>query len=100
VLKDLQTAAADGSLEIPSENLLDDILVVTRSGELISGADAYLYVTRKIWWAWPFYAIFHLLGFNWVLWRGYRWFNRNRYRFSKHCPLPQQANADIEKRGH
>ncbi|MHB8216710.1 MAG: thiol-disulfide oxidoreductase DCC family protein [Candidatus Sulfotelmatobacter sp.] len=100
VLKDLQSAAADGSLEIPSENLLDDILVLTRSGKLISGADAYLYVTRKIWWAWPFYAIFHLPGFNWVLWRGYRWFNRNRYRFSKPCPLPQQANPDSKKHSH
>lgn len=73
-LKDLQSAAAEGSLELSRENLLDDIRVLTRSGKLESGANAYLYVARRIWWAWPFYGIFRLPGFNWVLWRGYRWF--------------------------
>lgn len=92
-IKDLQSASAEGILQIPQENLLDDIRVLTRSGKLESGAAAYLYVTRRIWWAWPFYAIFSLPGFNWLLWRGYRWFNRNRYRISHHCPLPH--NIDI-----
>jgi predicted DCC family thiol-disulfide oxidoreductase YuxK len=92
-LKDLQSASAAGSLQIPQENLLDDIRVLTRTGKLELGADAYLYVARQIWWAWPFYVIFSLPGFNSMLWWGYRWFNRNRYRISRHCPLPEQANA-------
>ena len=92
-LKDLQSASADGSLRTSPANLLHDILVLTPSGNLESGADAYLFVTRKIWWAWPFYALFSLPGFNWMLWRGYRWFNRNRYRISRYCPLPRQATA-------
>ena len=92
-LKDLQSAFADGSLQVSQENLLDDILVLTRARKLESGADAYLYVARQIWWAWPFYVIFSLPGFIWILWCGYRWFNRNRYRISRHCPLPQQAVA-------
>lgn len=91
-IRDLQSASADGSLQIPEENLLDDIRVLTRDGRLVSGADAYLYVSRKIWWAWPLYAVFRLPGFNSMLWLGYRWFNRNRYRISRHCPLPQQAS--------
>ena len=57
-IKDLQSAYADGSLQISQENMLDDIRILTRSGELESGADAYLYVARRIWWAWPFFAIF------------------------------------------
>jgi predicted DCC family thiol-disulfide oxidoreductase YuxK len=92
-LKDLQSARDDGSLKIPQQKLLDDILVLSRDGKLQSGADAYLFVARRIWWAWPFYAIFRLPGFNWMLWFGYRWFNRNRYRISRHCPLPRQANS-------
>jgi predicted DCC family thiol-disulfide oxidoreductase YuxK len=92
-LKDLQSAWADGSLKISQEKLLEDILVLTRDGKLESGADAYLFVAQRIWWAWPFYAIFRLPGFNWMLWQGYRWFNRNRYRISRHCPRPQQANS-------
>ncbi len=66
-LKDLQSAWEDGSLKRSQQNLLDDILVMTRDGELESGADAYLFVARRIWWAWPFYAIFRLPGFNWML---------------------------------
>jgi predicted DCC family thiol-disulfide oxidoreductase YuxK len=87
-IKDLQSASLHGSLQVPQQNLLDDIRVLTRSGELQSGANAYLYVARRIWWAWPFYAIFSLPGFNGMLWTGYHWFNRNRYRISRHCPLP------------
>jgi predicted DCC family thiol-disulfide oxidoreductase YuxK len=92
-LKDLQSAWEDGSLQIAQQHLLDDIRVLTRTGQLKSGADAYLFVAEKIWWAWPLYAIFRLPGFNWVLWHGYRWFNRNRYRVSRHCPLPRQPNS-------
>jgi predicted DCC family thiol-disulfide oxidoreductase YuxK len=92
-IKDLQSASSEGGLPIPEENLLDDVQVLTRAGKLESGADAYLYVARRIWWAWPFYAIFRLPGFNRILWWGYRWFNRNRYRISRHCPLPHQDGA-------
>jgi predicted DCC family thiol-disulfide oxidoreductase YuxK len=101
-IKDLQSASAEHMLQIPEENLLDDVQVLTRSGKLESGANAYLYVSRKIWWAWSFYAIFRLPGFNWLLWRGYRWFNRNRYRISRQCPLPQQGGGLTAKdeRGH
>jgi predicted DCC family thiol-disulfide oxidoreductase YuxK len=95
-LKDLQSAAVDGSLQIPQEHLLDDIRVLTRSGKLESGANAYLYVARRVWWGWPFYAIFRLPGFNWMLWRAYRWFNRNRYRISRHCPLPDPARGRFD----
>jgi predicted DCC family thiol-disulfide oxidoreductase YuxK len=90
-LKDLQSAYEDGVLQISQETLLDDIRVLLRSGKMQSGADAYLYVARRIWWAWPFCAVFQLPVLNGVLWWGYRWFNRNRYRISRHCRLPQQG---------
>jgi predicted DCC family thiol-disulfide oxidoreductase YuxK len=87
-IKDLQSASAEGLVQVAHDKLLDDIRVLTRRGDLESGADAYLYVARRIWWAWSFYAVFSLPGFNWILWWGYKWFNRNRYRISRHCPLP------------
>ena len=74
-------------LKMPREELLTDIRLLTVSGELISGADVYLYVTRRIWWAWPFYAIFSLPGFNRLIHVGYRWFARNRYCVSHACRL-------------
>src|SRR5215470_7803844 len=56
-LKDLQTALADGTLTIEKDRLLDDIRVLDAEGRLICGADAYLYVAKRIWWALPFYAL-------------------------------------------
>ena len=70
-------------IKMPREELLTDIRLLTPSDALISGADVYLYVTRRIWWAWPFYAIFSLPGFNRLIHVGYRWFARNRYCVSR-----------------
>ncbi|HKV26875.1 MAG TPA: DCC1-like thiol-disulfide oxidoreductase family protein [Candidatus Acidoferrales bacterium] len=42
VLKDLQSAAAEGMLQTSSDSLLDDIRVLTSHGEVKSGAHAYL----------------------------------------------------------
>jgi predicted DCC family thiol-disulfide oxidoreductase YuxK len=47
-LKDLQSASADGSLQISPKNLLDDIRVLTRTGKLESGANAYLCGTANL----------------------------------------------------
>ncbi len=38
-------------IKMPHEELLTDIRLLTADGQLISGADVYLYVTRRIWWA-------------------------------------------------
>ena len=96
-IKDLQSASAERMLYVPQENLLDDIRVLTSNGDVHSGADAYLYVARRIWWAWPFYARFSLPGFCWLLGQGYRWFNRNRYRVSRACPLPGAAGEKADE---
>jgi lipase maturation factor 1 len=74
-------------IKMPHEELLTDIRLLTADGHLISGADVYLYVARRIWWAWPFYAIFSLPGFNWLIHVAYRWFARNRNHISHACRL-------------
>ena len=74
-------------LQMAHEKLLTDIRLLTEDGQLISGADVYLYVTRRIWWARPFYAIFSLPGFNRLIHAGYRWFARNRHHISHACKL-------------
>ena len=85
-------------IKMPPEELLTDKRLLTTAGELISGADVYLYVTRRIWWAWPFYAIFSLPGFNSLIHIGYRWFARNRHRISSSCQL-QTRRGETEKPG-
>lgn len=89
-------------LHMQLTDLLADILLLYPCGELVSGADVYLQVTRRIWWVWPFYALFSLPGFNWLLHIGYQWFNRNRYRISRACRLAHgrgSMSAHDEDRG-
>jgi predicted DCC family thiol-disulfide oxidoreductase YuxK len=74
-------------IAMPHDELLTDIRLLTTNGKLISGAEVYLYVARRIWWAWPFYAIFSLPGFSSLIHAGYRWFARHRYWFSRTCRL-------------
>lgn len=70
------------------EDLLADFRLLLSDGLQIHGADAYRYVMRRIWWAYPIYLLScvpllrHL--FDW----GYRSFADNRYHFSRSCRLP------------
>jgi predicted DCC family thiol-disulfide oxidoreductase YuxK len=81
----LQDAWATETTGLTVEELLADIRLIRPDGSLVSGADVYLQVTRKVWWAWPFYALFSLPGFNRLIHLGYRWFASNRYCVSHAC---------------
>lgn len=83
-------------LRFTEAELLHDIRLLTKEDSLVSGADVYLHVTRRIWWAWPFYAVFSLPGFNQLLHLGYRWFARNRHRISNTCKLQTAADPRPE----
>jgi predicted DCC family thiol-disulfide oxidoreductase YuxK len=74
--------------QLPLQDLLFDLRLLMSGGQNFSGADVYLQVARRIWWAWPFYALFSLPGFNPLIHTGYRWFARNRYHISHACKLP------------
>jgi predicted DCC family thiol-disulfide oxidoreductase YuxK len=93
----LQEAWVGERLKLCPEELLDDIRLITNDGQLINGADVYLYAARRIWWARPFYAIFSLPGFNFLLHAGYRWFARHRFRFSHTCGLRAANSPEIAK---
>ncbi len=71
----------------PHRELISDIRLLKATGELVSGADVYLYVARRIWWTWPFYAVFSMPGFKQIMRAGYGWFARHRYAFSSVCRL-------------
>jgi|SRR5579863_4594127 len=81
----LQARWVQDRLELSPDLLLYDIRLLTLDDKIISGANVYLYVWRRIWWAWPLYAIFSLPGFNQLMRLGYRWFARNRYCVSGTC---------------
>lgn len=71
----------------PTE-LLSDIRLLEKDGQLHSGADVYRYLIRRVWWAYPLYLLSITpglrAGFDWA----YRTFARHRTRISATCGLP------------
>jgi predicted DCC family thiol-disulfide oxidoreductase YuxK len=65
-----------------------DIVLLTTDGKRIRGADAYLYVARRVWWLFPGALLFSLPGLNSILHFAYRKIAENRYCISGRCELP------------
>ncbi len=83
----LQAPWTEAALRMPRDQIVKDIRLLTTTGETRRGADVYLYVARKIWWAWPFGILFSLPGFRNIIWAGYRWFAANRRCTSGTCEV-------------
>ena len=77
------------ALGMTREEVVRDVRLLTADGTAYAGANVYLYVARKIWWAWPFGFLFSLPGFKRLIWMGYRWFAANRHCVAGHCAGPR-----------
>lgn len=53
----LQSDWARRALNVPDADLLREMRVVTADGKVIGGADALLYLARRIRWTWPLWAL-------------------------------------------
>ena len=84
----LQTPWIAQRTGLSDEELLKDMRLLLNDGRLYSGADAYLYVMRRIWWTLPFALLFTLPGLHWLFARTYRYVADNRSRISTACALP------------
>lgn len=73
---------------VPADERLDDFrILVDATGEVVSGADAYRWAFRRIWWAKPLWLLAVTPGLRRLFERGYAAFAANRVRFSKACGL-------------
>ena len=50
---------------------LDQLRVITVTGECFGGADALIFLARRIWWAWPAYLLARIPGITGLLRRAY-----------------------------
>jgi len=81
-----------------SEDLVNkDILLLLKDGTIISGADAYIFGMKKVWWSSPAGYLLSLPGFHWLTWKFYKVFNRNRFFVSKFCRLNPELNNISER---
>lgn len=74
----LQTPGAAATLGVRDEHLLDEMRLRLPDGRVFGGAAAVAELARRIWWAWPFWALTRLPGAMPPLRAIYRWIARRR----------------------
>ena len=87
-------------LDLPEEELLREMRVLTPDGRVLGGAAALVHVWGKIWWAWPLWLLALMPGAKWLLERVYRWVADRRMCISGACslhahPTPKRGLAVI-----
>lgn len=94
----LQSAWVRERLNLPEEQLLVEMRVLTRKGEVLGGADALVYLAGKFargtrpWWAWALLIVSRMpLGMA-VLRHGYKWFAARRYCQQGACSIAPQRD--------
>ncbi len=83
----LQSEWVAEKLELSERERLQDLQLLLPSGKQVFGANAYRYVLKRIWWAYPIYLLsiapWLRNAFDW----GYRTFATHRYNISRTCRL-------------
>lgn len=85
VLAPLQDPRVQALLALPPDALLVEMRVLAADGRQFGGADAFAYLARQVWWAWPIYALAHFPGARVLLRAGYRWIAARRRCASVAC---------------
>ena len=83
----LQAQWIQERLALPGGELLRDLRLLLKDGRQVVGADVYRHVMRRIWWAYPVYALSVAPYFRDVFDWGYRTFVTSRYTVSAACGL-------------
>jgi lipase maturation factor 1 len=96
----LQAPWVSECLDLPEDELLARMRVLTREGRDLAGADALVFIARTIWWAWPLYAVSGLPGVLKVLRRVYDYVARHRHcrGGSCHYDAPAKTPSDPHHR--
>ena len=71
-LAPLQTPWVRTRLGLRESELPSEMLLLSSAGGVLRGADAIVFLARRIWWAWPFYVFASLPGVMHVLRSMYR----------------------------
>jgi predicted DCC family thiol-disulfide oxidoreductase YuxK len=89
-LSPLQTPWVQKQLGLKPNETLDEMKLLADDGQVYGGADALAQIARKIWWAWPLFAISHLPGVKPLLHAGYRQIATRRNCIGDSCKVQQR----------
>ena len=85
-----QTPWARARLDLQPNSELTEMIVLTADGRKFGGADGIVQIARKIWWAWPLFALAKIPGIIFPLRAIYRRVAANRHCLGGKCKLPEQ----------
>ena len=74
----LQTPGAGVALRVSERDLLSEMRIRLADGAVVGGAAAVVEIARRIWWAWPLWALSRLPGAVRPMHAAYRWLARRR----------------------
>lgn len=84
----LQEEWVRSALQLPPDELVQDLRLLLEDGCRVVGADVYREAMKRIWWAWPIYVLSIAPVLRNVFDWSYRTFAVNRYRVSRQCGMP------------
>ena len=87
----LQIPGAASKFGVPDDQLLAEMRLQLHDGTVLGGAAAVVEIARRIWWAWPLWALSRLPGAMGPMRATYRWIARRRSCTNGAC--------DIDARG-
>jgi predicted DCC family thiol-disulfide oxidoreductase YuxK len=85
----LQSPWVAERMGVPPSELLSDIRLLRPDGRLISGAEVYRFIMRRLWWTYPLYLLSTVPGLRSLFDWGYRTFARHRMKISASCGLAE-----------
>lgn len=83
----LQSPGAGSLLGVSEADLLTEMRVRFDDGTVVGGAVAVAAIARRIWWAWPLWAISRVPGAMALMRVAYRYVARNRYCLNNVCEI-------------
>jgi predicted DCC family thiol-disulfide oxidoreductase YuxK len=83
----LQTPDACARLGVRDDRLLNEMRLRLQNGTVFGGADAVAEIARRIWWAWPLWALSRLPGAMRPMRAMYRWMARHRSCVNGACDV-------------
>jgi len=98
----LQSPDACETLGIREEERLTEMRLRLADGTVFGGAEAVVEIARRLWWAWPLWALSRLPGAMRLMRTAYDWFARHRGCANGACrmaaPLSRRAAGALGSR--
>ncbi|MEE2886278.1 MAG: DCC1-like thiol-disulfide oxidoreductase family protein [Planctomycetota bacterium] len=89
----LQEDWVRNQLDLPEQELLQEMRVLSSSGRVRGAADALVFIWGRIWWCWPLWLIAQVPGVHWLLDQAYRWIAARRNCISGTCSVHAHSNT-------